>query len=215
MKKKLLLAPAVTLPLLYPILQFSISGYGTPVFPMISKIRPSMPAQTMFDIILTSFCSLPATHWGIYPLGLIWRHYRWEQYGGSIDYVRCILLYSFWMVALWMCCCGCMYFIGVICVVSSCWDSTSTSFLAKSSCSPWQPFRKINKDRALYVFLLHFLAAVELIYTNGSVGLWCLTYSVSICQYVFPCCNNTYSLTRCLIRRKLHLHESSQVVLSF
>ena len=156
MKKKLLLAPAVTLPLLYPILQFSISGYGTPVFPMISKIRPSMPAQTMFDIILTSFCSLPATHWGIYPLGLIWRHYRWEQYGGSVDYVRCILLYSFWMVALWMCCCGCMYFIGAICVVSSCWDSTSTSFLAKSSCSPWQPFRKINKDRALYVFLLHF-----------------------------------------------------------
>ena len=74
-KKILLLAPAVTLPLLYPILQFSISGYGTPVFPMISKIRPSMPAQTMFDIILTSFCSLPATHWGIYPLGLIWRHY--------------------------------------------------------------------------------------------------------------------------------------------
>jgi len=70
-KKILLLAPAVTLPLLYPILRVSISRYGTPAFPMISKIHPSMPAQTMFDIILTSLCSLPATHWGIYPLGLI------------------------------------------------------------------------------------------------------------------------------------------------
>jgi hypothetical protein len=79
----------------------------------------------------------------------------------------------------------------------------------------WQPFRKINKYRALYVFLLHFLAAVELIYADRSVDFWCFTYSVSICQYVFPCCSNTYSSTRCLIRRKLHLHESSQVVLSF
>ena len=115
---------------------------------------------------------------------------------------------------------ACILLVPGLCVVSSCWDSTSTSFLVKSSCSPplwldWQPFRKINKNRALYVFLLHFLAAVELIYTNRSVDFWCLTYSVSICQYVFPCCNNTYSSTRCLIRRKLHLHESSQVVLSF
>ena len=40
-------------------------------FSMISKIHPPIPAQTMFDILLTSLCSLPATHWGIYPLGLI------------------------------------------------------------------------------------------------------------------------------------------------
>jgi len=37
-KKFLLLAPAVTLPLLYPILQVSISRYGTPAFSTTTKI---------------------------------------------------------------------------------------------------------------------------------------------------------------------------------
>jgi len=87
-------------------------------------------------------------HTGVYirsGLFCFWfqeRHCSWDQYGGSVDYVSCILLYSFRMVGLWMCCCKYMYFIGALCVVSSCWDSISTS-LAKSSCSPpwldWQP----------------------------------------------------------------------------
>ena len=108
-------------------------------------------------------------HTGVYirsGLFCFWfqeRHCSWDQYGGSVDYVSCILLYSFRMVGLWMCCCKCMYFIGALCVVSSCWDSTSTSFLVKSSCSP-----------PTVVGLTTFLG----------------------------------------IRGKLHLHESSQVVLS-
>ena len=93
---------------------------------MIRKIHPSMLAQLMFAILLTSLCSLPATDGVIYPLGLIlfwvpgyalqlmpiwWIRWLCQVCSSLISILfQWFYCFFYWiMVRLWMCCYKCMY----------------------------------------------------------------------------------------------------------